>query len=635
MISSPSGMVAGGSITSVKKPREAWQSQPIGQILVDSGYMSLDALDSALAKQKGTAARLGDILKTFGFVSEETLLKALTLQYGAKVVDISATPPDPALMRETSVETCLRYGFLPWRRTGNLTVYVTSDPVIFHRHIALGPRSQSRIVMALASASSITAYLTTHYSSHLSHRANTRCPAEFSCRSWARPVGLPAIAIVCLVIALIVWALPILAISTIYGWVFITLLANSGLRLSTLITQVKARYKTSEQPQPATNITSIAPLPVVSLLVPLHKEAAILPDLVKRLAASNYPKELLDVMFILESNDALTKSALAGLSLPQWIRLIEVPPNKLQTKPRAMNYALDFCKGSVVGIYDAEDAPEADQIHRIVDCFNLSGPDVACVQGYLDFYNPAENWLARCFTIEYAIWFRVVLHGIEKLGLPIPLGGTTVFFRREALEKLGAWDAHNVTEDADLGFRLARQGYRCAFLATTTFEEANCHLKPWIKQRSRWLKGYAATWITHMRRPLGLLVDLGPVRFFAFQVMLLGTISNFLVAPMLWLLWLSVFGLELPLEQALPKLAWLALGTLFALSELILLVIGVFAVSGKSHRHLIPWVPAMIFYWPLGSIAMFKAAYELVRRPFYWDKTQHGQHLKPAKSTLR
>jgi len=627
MNTSPPGRVTGGSVTSVKMPVETLQGQSLGQVLVEAGYVSLAVLDSILARQKGSAARLGDSLKTFGFLSEDTLLRAFAQQFGASIVDISATPPNPQLMQNTSVQTCLRYGFLPWRRIGDLTIYVTSDPEIFRRHVAFDADNRARIVMALATASSITAYLTAQYKTDLSYRANTRCPAEFSCRSWARPLGILAIGAACLLLALSAWMLPTLVISALYAWVFITLLANSALRLSALITQLRSGRQT------ASNITSIAPLPVVSLLVPLHKEAAILPDLINRLAASNYPKELLDVLFILESDDALTKSTPASLNPPRWIRLIEVPPSKLRTKPRAMNYALDFCKGSFIGIYDAEDAPEADQIHRIVDLFNRSGPDVACIQGYLDFYNPAETWLARCFTIEYAIWFRVILHGIEKLGLPVPLGGTTVFFRRDALENLGAWDAHNVTEDADLGFRLARLGYRCAFLATTTFEEANCHLRPWIKQRSRWLKGYAATWITHMRRPTSLLRDLGWVRFCAFQIMLLGTISTFLVAPLMWIIWPSVFGFSIPFAQFLPKSAWLALGSLFALSELILLVIGVFAVSGKAHRHLIPWVPAMIFYWPLGSIAVFKAAIELVRQPFYWDKTQHGQYQRPAKPT--
>ena len=143
-----------------------------------------------------------------------------------------------------------------------------------------------------------------------------------------------------------------------------------------------------------------------------------------------------------------------------------------------MNYALPFCRGDIVGIYDAEDRPDPGQIRAVVQHLQAAPPEVACVQGYLDFYNSADNWLARCFTLEYAIWFRVVLLGVQRLGLPIPLGGTSVFFRRGVLEQIGAWDAHNVTEDADLGMRLARFGYRCEMIASTTWEEANCRVRP-------------------------------------------------------------------------------------------------------------------------------------------------------------
>ena len=194
-----------------------------------------------------------------------------------------------------------------------------------------------------------------------------------------------------------------------------------------------------------------------------------------------------------------TRDALERQALPGWVRVIPVPDAQLRTKPRALNYAMLFARGTVVGVYDAEDAPDPDQIHRVVACFHRGPPTLACVQGVLDFYNPRTNWLARCFTIEYASWFRVILPGMQRLGLAVPLGGTTLFFRRDILDRLGGWDAHNVTEDADLGIRLARHGYYTQLLDTVTQEEANCHVLPWIKQRSRWLKGYAVTWLVHMR----------------------------------------------------------------------------------------------------------------------------------------
>ncbi|HHI71078.1 MAG TPA: glycosyl transferase, partial [Rhodobacteraceae bacterium] len=276
------------------------------------------------------------------------------------------------------------------------------------------------------------------------------------------------------------------------------------------------------------------------------------------------------------------------------------------------------------GIYDAEDAPHPDQIHQIVRRFHERGPQVACVQGILDFYNPRSNWLSRCFTIEYASWFRLFLPGLERLGFAVPLGGTTLFFRRQVLEELGGWDSHNVTEDADLGIRLARHGYRTEIVHTVTEEEANCRLVPWVKQRSRWLKGFAMTWAVHMRQPLKLLKELGPKRFFGVQILFLGTWIHFLLAPLLWSFWIIPLGYTHPLQQVVPAGVIMALGGVFVLAEGIGIAIGIFAVAANGKRFLIPWVPTMHLYFPLGTLAAYKAFYELLTRPFYWDKTSHG-----------
>ena len=187
-------------------------------------------------------------------------------------------------------------------------------------------------------------------------------------------------------------------------------------------------------------------------------------------------------MLVLEQHDTVTRDTIARTELPSWISVIEVPSaNRLTTKPRALNYALDFCRGSIIGVWDAEDAPEPDQIEKVVTSFQDAPESVACLQGVLDYYNPKTNWISRCFTIEYATWWRMILPGVAQLGLVIPLGGTTLFFRRNILEKLCGWDAHNVTEDADLGIRLARHGYVTELIPTVTFEEANCRAWPWVK----------------------------------------------------------------------------------------------------------------------------------------------------------
>ena len=254
-------------------------------------------------------------------------------------------------------------------------------------------------------------------------------------------------------------------------------------------------------------------------MVPLLRESEIAETLVKRLSRLTYPKALLDVVLVLEEGDATTRATLERTELPKWMRVIEVPASDgLTTKPRALNYALDFCRGSLIGIWDAEDAPAPSQIEDVVEHFHHADEDVVCLQGILDYYNPRANWMARCFTIEYATWWRLVIPGIAKLGLVVPLGGTTLFFRRDKLIELGGWDAHNVTEDADLGVRLARAGYRTEIIPTVTMEEANCRVWPWVRQRSRWLKGFAITWAVHMQKPRQTLKDLGLYRFLGLQV---------------------------------------------------------------------------------------------------------------------
>jgi cellulose synthase/poly-beta-1,6-N-acetylglucosamine synthase-like glycosyltransferase len=371
-------------------------------------------------------------------------------------------------------------------------------------------------------------------------------------------------------------------------------------------------------------------LPTVSVMVALFQEGNIAPRLIRRLDRLDYPRDLLDILLVVEEKDRLTREALAAVDLPPWMRIVVVPDGPLKTKPRALNFGLDLCRGSIIGVYDAEDAPEPSQIRKVVERFYQRGADVACLQGVLDFYNPHTNWLSRCFTIEYASWFRIILPGLQKLGLAIPLGGTTLFFRRVALEELGGWDAHNVTEDADLGMRLARHGYRAEILDTVTEEEANCRALPWIRQRSRWLKGYMMTWAVHMRDPALLWRQLGPRKFIGFQILFLCTLSQFLLAPVLWSFWLVPLGIPHPLAEALPPAVMMGLIGLYLLTEVINITMNIMGLRMTKHRMSLLWVPSLHFYFPLGALASYKAAWEMVTKPFYWDKTSHGHFDQSA-----
>jgi len=208
------------------------------------------------------------------------------------------------------------------------------------------------------------------------------------------------------------------------------------------------------------------------------------------------------------------------------------PPSR--TKPKALNYALPLARGEFVVIYDAEDRPEPDQLRRALH--RGGPPNLAAVQARLNLYNASDSWLTSQFTIEYCALFDGLLPALDRLSLPIPLGGTSNHFRASALRWLMAWDAFNVTEDADLGIRLARSGYRCQVVASTTHEEAPARLMCWLRQRTRWLKGYVQTWLVHMRSPAALWRELGPRGFLAFQIMVGGTVLSALAHPWFYLL---------------------------------------------------------------------------------------------------
>lgn len=365
--------------------------------------------------------------------------------------------------------------------------------------------------------------------------------------------------------------------------------------------------------------------PVVSILVPLYKEPETVPRLLTRLARLTWPRNLLDVLLIVEENDHETRQALDRAGLPRWMRVVPVPDARLKTKPRALNYAMLFARGTLIGVYDAEDAPEPDQIHRVVSCFQNGPANLACVQGVLDFYNPAATGWRVALPLNTQAGSGLSCRGCSVLVWLCHWGDHIVFPARHS-GTAGGWDAHNVTEDADLGIRLARHGFYTQLLDTVTYEEANCRAISWVKQRSRWLKGYAITWLVHMRDPRALWAQLGTWRFFGVQVLFLGTLVQFMLAPLLWSFWLVLAGLSHPFVDAFPRGVLVAFIGLFLLSEAVNLSVGIVATRARHHRHLRLWLPTLHGYFPLAVLAVYKALWELVSAPFYWDKTTHGTH---------
>ena len=600
--------------------------KPLGQILVDMEIMGHAQLLQALAIRDQCHAPLHQVLLAEGFATHSQLLIAQSAQWAAIRLDLAEAPPDPECAEALDPIFCLEHGVMPWLRLGKTLIVATCRPEDFEAFVAVLPADIGPVVMGLASEADVQAAIAAAHGDSLAQMAETALPEEDSCRSLRVVAGrreLRKFALSALGFAAMVFAWPAAFYAIAATWAALTLLCVALVKGLACLARLRGPLIAIT---PGARRAAKAP-PKVSILVPLFHEKRIASRLVARLSRLTYPKSRLEVLLLLEHDDSQTRAALAEADLPPWMRVLVVPPGNLTTKPRALNYGLRFCNGDIIGIYDAEDNPAPDQIGLVAAHFDEAPPEVACLQGILDYYNPHANWLARCFTIEYASWFRIVLPGMSRLGLAIPLGGTTLFCRREVLEQVGGWDAHNVTEDADLGIRLARRGFRIEMIDSVTLEEANCRFWPWIRQRSRWLKGYMTTYRVHMRRPLVLLRDLGWWRFLGFQVLFLGALSQFVLAPVLWSFWLAVFGIAHPLLSFMGGYAQATTLSFFLLTECMGLIIGMTAVASPQHRGLIPWVPTLMFYFPLGAIAAYKALLELISRPFYWDKTDHGLSL--------
>jgi cellulose synthase/poly-beta-1,6-N-acetylglucosamine synthase-like glycosyltransferase len=368
-------------------------------------------------------------------------------------------------------------------------------------------------------------------------------------------------------------------------------------------------------------------LPIYTLLVPLYREAHMLPALVAALTRLDYPAAKLDIKLILEAADSKTIAAAEAFRLPGTIEIVVVPELHPRTKPKALNYALPLVRGEYVVIYDAEDRPEPGQLREALQAFRDGPPNLAAVQARLNIYNAGDNWLTRQFTIEYCALFDGLLPALGRLGLPIPLGGTSNHFRASALFWLMAWDPFNVTEDADLGMRLARKGYRCQVLHSTTYEEAPARFTWWLRQRTRWLKGFVQTWLVHMRNPRSLWRELGPHGFLAFQIMVGGTILSALAHPWFYglaLLEMARGELLAPPASAFGWPFWLIAWFDLSAGYLAAMGLGLLAINRRGYRALLLQIPLMPLYWLLISAAAYRALWQFMTDRFMWEKTEHG-----------
>jgi glycosyltransferase XagB len=406
--------------------------------------------------------------------------------------------------------------------------------------------------------------------------------------------------------------------------------AMAPVFLSIIVVQLAATFE--KLPSEPLELGEPSLWPRYSVLVPLYHEARVVRDLEAALSTMDYPADRLEIMLLLEADDIGTLEALQAIALPSFYHIVIVPPGEPRTKPRALNHGLALATGEFVTVFDAEDVPDADQLKKAVLAFGRHGPNTMCLQAHLVIDNGDNGWLPRMMSIEYAALFDVLKCGLTMEGLPIPLGGTSNHFRRKDLIRLAGWDAWNVTEDADLGLRIARAGGKIADLNSATYEEAPIGFRNWLGQRRRWLKGWTQTGICHARKPMAGIRGMGLWAWIFAMVQVLGMVIGALLYPfmVLWIVWNCWTG------DILETTTWLLLAANSLALEVLLvgsLALVLPAVLGLKRRGMlskIAWLVTMPMYLLLISLAAWLAMIDVVKRPFHWEKTQHGLGKRQA-----
>ena len=416
-------------------------------------------------------------------------------------------------------------------------------------------------------------------------------------------------------------------------------IAATALYLATVVHRISL-VRASLEDDPSIRVTDAAArsladeeLPVYTVLVPAYGEPEVLDDLVRALERLEYPRDRLDVKLLLETGDRATIAAALDIETDLPVEVLVVPPGEPRTKPRALDYGLQFATGELVTIYDAEDHPEPLQLRRAVVAFRRSPASRACFQARLSFYGGRRNLLTRWFTAEYLTWFHLYLPGLILRDACIPLGGTSNHFRAAALREVGGWDAHNVTEDCDLGVRLQRRGWTIGLVDSTTMEEPNTDVINWVKQRSRWYKGYLQTFLVQFRRPRALVADLGWRRT-AHLVLFVGC-TPLLAVMNLWfwglaLVWVTTRAAFV--QSMYPGVTYHVALLAWVFGNLSVVYLSVLTVRQARRTDLLVAVLASPLYWVLMSIAGVRAAVQLVTDPSHWEKTTHGLAKDPPSA---
>jgi len=599
----------------------------IGTYLLENNYITRRQLNEALELANQTGTRLGQALLIKQYVREKNIYRLLAQQSNLPYVELENYDIEEKTARCIDPEIEREFGMLPIEADENSVTLAIVDPInteviakaeeLTGKHIYPVVTSEEDLEKAFERIYS-TDY-TAISTSNLLHRSPRE--SAFKVLSKGQIIFFAAFLILSGIWMVFDFTSYVITINVL---VTIFYIGFSSYKFYLIYHALNHDNEISIS-QEEIDALRDKDLPIYTLLVPVYKEAELLQDLLQALSQIDYPSTKLDIKILMEADDTETTHRFYELGLPPHFKGIIVPGSLPKTKPKACNYGLIHARGEYVVIFDAEDLPETDQLKKAVIAFQNTTPDVVCIQAKLNYFNRTQNLLTRWFTVEYSMWFDLFLPGLDASGAPIPLGGTSNHFKRRALVEVGAWDPHNVTEDADLGMRLYKHGYHTRTIDSTTFEEANSDLENWVRQRSRWMKGYIQTWLVHMRNPVKLFHEVGLKGFISFQFVAGGTFFSALVNPILWAITTVWFLTEWSfIQETYPGVIFYMGSLNLYLGNFVFTYMNVAGAMRRKHYDNVRYALLSPIYWGLMSIGAWKGFFQLITKPHYWEKTIHG-----------
>jgi len=583
--------------------------------LVNKKLLTIEQLEYALISKSLSGTTLVDVLLKEGLVSGEDLYKAVANHYNVEYVDLKKFPSSVDVLKKTDFFDYIKHNFIPWKKVGDIIfvaiTYLSDDLFLYLKNkYPFGFR------IIYTSPDYITLMIQRHFSELNLSMVKNELKAVEQIYSSEKLLSVTQKIKLCLVTIIFI----ILCVYFPKFMLLWALLMANVIFLSNLLLKIflfsngnitpKSEYK---------NMYNDQDLPIYTILLPLYKESSSLYNLMEAMKRLNYPKSKLDIIFVLEEFDRETISSLRKQKYSGFFRVICVPKSYPKTKPKACSYALKFAKGEYITIFDAEDRPEPDQLLKAINCFSKSDEKVACLQAKLFCINYKESLLSFLFSLEYLIWFGWLLKGLQNLNMPIPLGGTSNHFKTDILRLAGGWDPYNVTEDADLGYRLAKHGYKTKILDSVTWEEAPIELSIWLRQRSRWIKGHIQTYIVHLRNSFKFVENYGIRGLIGFHgFLILPILTYFLQVLILTQIFFSGF------DSLNPFLKWLSITNVF-LWIIFSISTSVFVAIKNKYSDVNCFLfLACPFYCFLHLISAIMAVYDIIFRTHYWAKTPHN-----------